>query len=61
MSLAVQWIRKQKALFIDNLVTFVKEHDKQLVMVTHSSEIAQRYPHGLLELAQGGCRGYVYE
>ena len=30
-------------------------------MVTHSAEIAQRYPHGLLELAQGGCRGYVYE
>ena len=53
--------KETESFVIDNLVTFVKEHDKQLVMVTHSSEIAQRYPHGLLELAQGGCRGYVYE
>lgn len=53
--------KETESFVIDNLVTFVKEHDKQLVMVTHSAEIAQRYPHGLLELAQGGCRGYVYE
>lgn len=53
--------KETEGFVIDNLVNFVQENDKQLIMVTHSAEIAQRYPKGLLALEQGACRGYVYE
>lgn len=46
---------------IDNLVTFVKEHDKTLVMVTHSSEVAASYPDCIAHMLQGDCGGYANE
>lgn len=46
---------------IENLVRYVREHDKELIMVTHSSDIEQKYPKSLLKIEEHDCKGYVYE
>lgn len=46
---------------IDNMVAFVKEQQSSLIMVTHSHEIAQRYPSSIMQITQGVCEGYAYE
>jgi putative ABC transport system ATP-binding protein len=38
---------------IDNLAKFVLDEDKQLVMVTHSEQIAQTFPTGIIRLENG--------
>ena len=46
---------------IENMVQFVKENNKMLIMVTHSPAIAELYPEGILEIKDGNCEGYAYE
>ncbi|MEF9962460.1 MAG: ATP-binding cassette domain-containing protein [Erysipelotrichaceae bacterium] len=53
---------KETELFmIHNLIEFVLEKQKTLIMVTHSSEIASAYPHSIMKLVQGTCGGYEHE
>ena len=46
---------------IENMVQFVKENNKMLIMVTHSPAIAELYPESILEIKDGNCEGYAYE
>ena len=46
---------------IENMVQFVKEKDKTLIMVTHSPAVAKLYPESILEIKEGNCEGYTYE
>ncbi|MEG1301683.1 MAG: ABC transporter ATP-binding protein, partial [Erysipelotrichaceae bacterium] len=53
---------KETELFmIQNLIEFVLEKNKTLIMVTHSSEIANAYPNSIMKLIQGTCEGYEHE
>ncbi|MBP1763231.1 MAG: pstB2 [Firmicutes bacterium] len=40
-------------IIIDNLVKFVTEQNKQLVMITHSEEIARRNPNSIIRMENG--------
>lgn len=53
--------KETEGFVIENMVNFTKEQQKMLIMVTHSEEIAQRYPNSILRMEAGHCRGYEYE
>lgn len=46
---------------MENMATFAIEHHKQLIMVTHSEEIANCYSDDILRIEHGQCRGYEHE
>lgn len=53
--------KETEQFVIEQLVNFVLEYDKQLIMVTHSEEISHRYSQGVLLLENGMSGGYIYE
>lgn len=53
--------KETEQFVIDNLVDFVLEKDKELIMVTHSSQISQQYKNSIIVMEKGNCGGYEYE
>lgn len=53
--------KETESFVIENMVNFVKEKGKMLIMVTHSPAIAELYPESILEIKNGRCEGYMYE
>ncbi|MEG0329686.1 MAG: ABC transporter ATP-binding protein [Longicatena sp.] len=53
--------KETEQFVIDNLVDFVLEKDKELIMVTHSSQISQKYKNSIIVMEKGNCGGYEYE
>ena len=53
--------KETESFVIENLVRFVTERNRQLIMVTHSAEVSAKYPKSLLRIENGDTRGYVYE
>ena len=53
--------KETESFVIENLVHFVTERKRQLIMVTHSAEVSAKYPKSLLRIENGDTRGYVYE
>lgn len=53
--------KETEAFVIENLVHYVREHDKELIMVTHSSDVELKYPKSLLKIEEHDCKGYMYE
>jgi ABC-type antimicrobial peptide transport system, ATPase component len=45
---------KETELFIiDNFSKFVLENNKELIMVTHSEQIAEKFPHSIIRIEKG--------
>lgn len=53
--------KETERFVIDNLVKFVTKRNRQLIMVTHSTEVSQKYPESLLCIENGDTRGYINE
>lgn len=53
--------KETEGFVIENLVQFVMERNRQLIMVTHSQEVSAKYPKSLLRIENGDTKGYVYE
>lgn len=53
--------KETESFVIENLVHFVTERKRQLIMVMHSAEVSAKYPKSLLRIENGDTRGYVYE
>ena len=53
--------RETEEFVIQNLVDFVSANQKQLIMVTHSPDVAKRYPQSIVRIENKDTRGYLYE
>lgn len=51
--------KETESFVIDNLASLATARGRQLVMVTHSQEIASRYPGSCIRIAQGRTEGYT--
>lgn len=50
--------RETERFLVDHLAEFVRERDRQLIMVTHSEAVAGRYPGSTIRIEAGRTEGY---
>ena len=50
--------RETERFLMDHLAEFVRERDRQLIMVTHSEAVAGRYPGSTIRIEAGRTGGY---
>lgn len=53
--------KETERFVIENLASFVRERDKELILVTHSPEVAGMYPGAQIRLSGGRTEGYADE
>lgn len=50
--------KETEHFMIQNLADFVRENNKQLVLISHSEQVAAMFPGCLIHLTKGQTRGY---
>lgn len=53
--------KETEHVIIQNLADFARKQQKQLIMVTHSENIAQEYKDSVIRLENGKTEGYEHE